>query len=173
VSREDRQEYPLKSSLKFTATVHRAAQFRPVIGPMGSVALSIGRRLVSIPETFFASGPCSNDMIARYAFIGIWSAACLWILWSSLAAPPPIDVKDIHVGMTFWMTVLSLPSGLLVFVASNFIASFFGSYFSLAWKYHPAFFYFIWSCYFGVGLVQWVLLLFWPRRARRSTQLTG
>jgi hypothetical protein len=95
-------------------------------------------------------------------------AACLSILWLSLAAPPPIDVKDIHVGMIFWMTVLSFPSSLLVFFASDLIASHFGSYFSLAWKYHPTFFYVIWLSYFGVGLAQWMLLLFWLRaRARR------
>jgi hypothetical protein len=68
-------------------------------------------------------------------------AACLWILWQGLAASPPIDVKDIHVGMMTWMTVLSFPSSLLVLFASDLIASLFGSYyFSLAWKYHPAFF---------------------------------
>jgi hypothetical protein len=112
-------------------------------------------------------------MIARYAFISIWIAACLWILWQSLAAPPPIDVKDIHVGMATCMTVLSFPSGVLVFLASDLFALLFGSsYFSLAWKYHPAFFYFIWLCYFGVGLVQWVLLLLWLRAgARRSIQV--
>jgi hypothetical protein len=100
-------------------------------------------------------------------------AACLWILWQGLAASPPIDVKDIHVGMMTWMTVLSFPSSLLVLFASDLIASLFGSYyFSLAWKYHPAFFCFIWLSYFGVGLVQWVLLLRWLRaRARRSIQL--
>lgn len=110
-------------------------------------------------------------MIAN-AFIGIWIAACLRLLWQGLAAPPPIDVKDIHIGMIFWMTVLSFPSSLLVLLPSDLIASHFGSYFGLAWKYHPEFFCFIWLCYFGVGLLQWALLLRLLRaRARRSIQL--
>jgi hypothetical protein len=58
-----------------------------------------------------------------------------------LAAPAPIDVKDIHVGMTTWMTLLSFPSGLLIFFGADLIASLFGGYFHFAWKHHPAFFY--------------------------------
>jgi hypothetical protein len=158
--------------MKLAATGITLLSSGRVVGP----GLHRRRCMIDQPRaslrTSHNSAPRVNEMVARYAFIGIWSAAYLWILWSSLAAPPPIDVKDIHVGMIFWMTVLSLPSGLLVALASDFIASFFGSYFSLAWKYHPAFFYFVWSCYFGVGLMQWVLLLLWPRAgARRSVQL--
>lgn len=91
----------------------------------------------------------------------LWVAACVWLLYSGLASPAPIDVKDIHAGMSFWMLLLSFPLGLLVFLGSNYATDPFGAYFSVAWRHHPTFFCLIWACYFFVGLVQWQLLLPW------------
>jgi hypothetical protein len=57
-------------------------------------------------------------------------------LYAGLIAPP-VDVKDIHVGMVFWMSLLSFPSSLLVFFGLEFGTAAFGSYyFSVAWDHH-------------------------------------
>lgn len=106
-------------------------------------------------------------MKPRYVLAGPWVAVCLWLLWSGLTARAPVDVKDIHVGTSFWMMVLSFPSSLLVFVGTDIATLPFGKYFSVAWKYHPWFYCLIWFCYFLVGIVQWFLIIPWM--ASRAT----
>lgn len=105
----------------------------------------------------------------RCLLAGPWAAVCFWILWSGLTARAPVDVKDMHVGMSFWMTMLSFPSGLLVSIGTDIMTLPFGKYFNVAWRYHPQFYCFIWFCYFVVGIVQWFLIVPWIMRRVAST----
>jgi hypothetical protein len=69
-----------------------------------------------------------NSMNLGYFFVLFWAAPCFWLLYAGLIAPP-VDVKDIHVGMVFWMSLLSFPSSLLVFFGLEFGTAAFGSYY--------------------------------------------
>jgi len=89
---------------------------------------------------------------------------CVWILYTGLTAPAPVDVKDIHVGMSVWMLVLTFPLGLIVFLGSELATAPFGAYFGVAWAHHPAFFVFVWACFVVVGLFQWLVVVPWAFR---------
>jgi hypothetical protein len=91
----------------------------------------------------------------------LWLGACLWVLFSGLLDSGPGDIKDVHVGMNLWMCLLTFPSGLLVFIGSDFATMPFGNYFGLAWSHHFLLYPFVWGCYFVVGLFQWFVLLPW------------
>jgi|SRR5262245_11752523 len=99
-------------------------------------------------------------MNLSYFFGLFWAAPCFWLLYAGLTTPPPVDVKDIHVGMVIWMSLLSFPSSLLVFFGFEFGPAAFGSYyFSVAWDYHPWFYCIVWACYFVAGLAQWLFVV--------------
>jgi hypothetical protein len=97
----------------------------------------------------------------RYALLGLWVAACLWLLWIGLTAIAPVDVKDLHVGMAFWMMMLSFPAGALIFVLLNIVKA---PYF--APEFHPWFYCLVWLGFFAVGLLQWLFLIYWNTKGR-------
>jgi hypothetical protein len=88
----------------------------------------------------------------------LWFGACFWVLASSLYGAAVIDVKDGHVGLIFWMTLLTFPSGFLVIWATQALTDPYGAYFSVAWKFHPEFLVFVWVCFVIVGYVQWFVV---------------
>jgi len=100
-------------------------------------------------------------MRIRYFLMPSWIIATVWLLYSGLVAPAPVDVKDLHVGMSIWMLVLTFPLGLLVFFGSDVATAPFGQYFGVAWAHHPEFYCFIWACFFLVGILQWLVLVPW------------
>ena len=121
-------------------------------------------------------------MRPRYFLLPAWICLCVWLLYSGLSASPPVDVKDLHVGMSVWMLVLTFPLGLIVFVGSEIVTQPFGAYFAIAWAYHPAFFVVVWASFFLVGLFQWLLppnsalltdAYFSPLRAQRGAAKRG
>jgi hypothetical protein len=105
-----------------------------------------------------------------YVFVLCWAAPCIWILYGGLTAAPPVDIKDLYVGMVFWMTLLSFPSSLLVLLGFECGTAPFGKSFSVAWQYHPWFYCIVWVGHFIVGLAQW---LFVVRCVRCITERTG
>jgi ABC-type dipeptide/oligopeptide/nickel transport system permease subunit len=109
-----------------------------------------------------------NSMILGYVLVLCWAALCFWLLYGGLTAAPPVDVKDIYVGMVFWMSLLSFPSSLLVLLGTALFSNYFN--FSAALQYHPWFYCIVWACYFIVGLAQW---LFVVRCVRWITECTG
>jgi hypothetical protein len=111
-------------------------------------------------------------MRPRYYLLPLWIVACLLPLYFGLTAPAPVDIKDIHVGMSFWMLILSFPIGLLVFVGSDLATIPFGAYFGVAWEHHPEFYCFIWSCYFIIGLLQWLVVIPWLIQKIKSQSTT-
>ena len=109
-----------------------------------------------------------TPMIRRVFLLLLWVSACLWLLYIGLTEPAPVDVKDIHVGMSFWMLLLTLPLGLLIFFGSDSAITLFGAtYFEMAWNNHPEFYCLIWASYFLVGLFQWIVALPWLIRKLR------
>lgn len=108
---------------------------------------------------FYTASLCA--MSTRSVLLIIWAAVCLWLLYFSLSAASPVDVKDIHVGLLLWMLVLSFPLGLTAFFGTDLITTFYGGYFNVAWNHHPLFLVFVWVCYFSLGLIQWLVLLPW------------
>lgn len=90
-------------------------------------------------------------MRLRIVLLALWIVLSVWILATGLFESPLVDVKDVYIGMSFWMLLLSFPLGLLVFAAT-------AAYdLQFVWDHQPFFYCIVWASYFTAGLIQWYL----------------